>query len=83
MMREKTKCRTCGQGLVPLSASHQETLDYLRKNGDSTAMEIWQARKEKNIAITAINNRLEKLRELKLVDRKKKGKAWVYTALPF
>ncbi len=88
MATETMSCPRCkGRGTVPLDPSLQETLDWLRANGDSTAQQIWQQWQElgrnKEIGVTAVNNRLKKLHDLKWISRRKVNKEWVYINLPF
>ena len=70
-------CRCHGRGWVPLSSPLQSTLDQLRA-GPKLAMEL-RARGE---GPSAANNRLEDLRALGLVERKKVGRHWRYAVRP-
>lgn len=56
----------------------RSTLAFFAKRGaERTAAEIAE-RNEDQIAVTAINNRLERLRKLGLLDRRRVGHAFVY-----
>ena len=78
------KCPRCdGSGRVVLNGLLATTLALVSFQSEGvTVNEAWRrnltAWPSSNIKITAINNRLEELRRLGLVDRKKEGRAWRY-----
>lgn len=79
-------CPTChGEGRAPLWRTLQETLDLLRARGPLSATqlhEMWQvAHPFDRRRVTAINNRLEELRDLGFVERERAGRGWVYRAV--
>lgn len=74
-------CDHCrGKGQIPLHESLAATLKFVR-NGRRTAEQIHAASGEAGfIAVTAINNRLERLRSYGLVTRHREGKYFHYAA---
>jgi predicted transcriptional regulator len=80
----KIPCNACrGTGRVPLPKELLETLEEVR-NGHRTAIDIWaRSDDRKNINVTAVNRRLERLRSLGLLKRKKgPARAYSYTETP-
>jgi hypothetical protein len=69
------KCR--GTGNVPLPEHLAETLSKI--NGNTTSLEL--AEKIPGMTRGAQSNRLEELRALGIVERKRKGKWWIYTTV--
>lgn len=69
-----TECRKC-RGTGKVRQPHLETLlERLRKRGGGIAADF----ATNGLGITAYNNRLEQLRRLGLVTRKKEGRFWRY-----
>lgn len=76
-MTLRVKCRPCrGTGTVPLADHLAETLEVLETMGQATAPQM-QARFVA-VGVTALNNRLEKLYRLKLAQRRRNGRKWIY-----
>lgn len=70
-------CGRClGLGKVPIPDGLIDALTELR-GGPRTVADVW-ARISPTTARTAVNNRLEDLRRLGLVTRRRVGKVWVY-----
>lgn len=78
---DKMTCPRCrGAGTVELSPHLMVLLLWLRVNGRATVAQAHRALRLPS-GVTAMNNRMEALRELGLVTRPTKdGKAWVYEA---
>lgn len=78
-----SRCRGRGLLLLRETAPHlADTLDWLRANGPATAKQAHRALAMPGTS-TAMNNRLEALRELGLVSRPRKVcKEWLYGAVP-
>jgi hypothetical protein len=81
----RVQCPKCqGAGMVNFRAEfprHADALDYLREAGGCTANELWQSAATGHYAtrtITAMNNRLEDLREWGMVYRWREGRGWIY-----
>lgn len=73
----KVTCKTCkGTGQMALSEVLQNTLEELQATPGRTAPEI--INRFPGVGVTALNNRLEDLRALGLVERKRHGKRWRY-----
>lgn len=65
---------------MDLSDSLLRVLKLVKKHKEITAPAIHlQLVKSEDVVVTAINNRLEYLRSLGFVDRRKNGKQWIYT----
>lgn len=79
-------CPTCrGEGTAPLWETLQQSLDLLRQHGPLTATQLhklWQREHPyPRRGVTAINNRLEELRELGFVEREQARRGWIYRAV--
>lgn len=73
------RCRACdGTGHVSLPAEMLNTMALLRR-GPITAPELRQYMPEGSRSATAANNRLEVLRQLGFVERRKEARRWVYS----
>lgn len=82
MKQVLTTCRKCdGTGQVPLDPSLEAALSALSKFPNSTSPHLHAKMFSGGTAlsINAINNRLEKLRSMNLVGRRKSGIAWEYS----
>ncbi len=80
-MRPKTQCPTCkGSGEIFISDALSATLDAVKTNGDSSAPDLFRAFEWDGIKVCALNNRLEDLRKIGILDRKRThgGKGWTY-----
>lgn len=77
-IRPHVCCPKCnGDGKIPMPDELWEVLNVLRWHGpkcaEQVALEVdWFGHQ------TAINNRLEALRDMGLVKREKKGRMWMY-----
>ncbi|RYX83939.1 hypothetical protein EON83_12435 [bacterium] len=83
-MSDRICCPLCRCAEVLLSKAYPEqaeVLALLREHGPMTASEI-RAKVDKSIGVTAINNRLERLRAFELVARTRYGNGWKYIAKP-
>lgn len=76
------KCSSCkGKGRTRLSRVLNETLQVLRDSDKPMkASEVLEILGAADVHPTAINNRLEDLRDFGLVSRKKEGNAFYYSA---
>lgn len=75
-------CSACnGHGKTPLSPPLLEALMIIRKHGPITVPEIYTAIGNHEIVSTAINKRVAKLLQLKLVSRKLQFGATFYSAV--
>lgn len=76
----KIICPQCdGSGMVRLSELLMDTLYVVRQRPGCDAKEVKLCLDTTNdFHVTAFNNRLETLKELGLLTRKKCGKAWKY-----
>ena len=74
-------CPTCnGKGITEMPEGLIQALRILRTLGGQAAVsEVWSDSACDRVGITAINNRLESLRELGFVQRERVGKGWVYS----
>ena len=69
------KCRRChGSGAEPISKQLLVTLTALKRRGEASAGQL----ANNGVGPTAIINRLEDLRQLGFVDRRKIGRTWKY-----
>lgn len=76
-MIDRVKCPKCkGTGMSPMDAMIQATMRALRRSPGRTASDLLP--QFPGVGVTAINNRLEKLRALGLVRRERRGHAWAY-----
>lgn len=72
-------CNKCqGTGRHALSDCLWETLQAVRRAKFATAIDLLRAMKWQG-AVTALNNRLEDLRELGLLKRERRGKFYFYS----
>lgn len=79
MKRPSITCRCCnGKGIEPLPQGLWDTLRLLKKRGPSTAGNLLPTLRSDGIQASAVNNRLEALRKLDYVERKKRSREWVY-----
>lgn len=80
-MSDPITCPCCGgEGSVDLAAYSWKlaaTLSLLRENGPQSATTLGQLT---GAEVTAMNMRLERLRELGLATRRKRGREWLYEA---
>jgi translation initiation factor 2 beta subunit (eIF-2beta)/eIF-5 len=75
------KCsRCCGQGKIPMPMHLVETLLVVKENNGGVAETI-RFLLNKNFTTNAVNNRLEKLRALGFVTRRRQGKFYRYQAV--
>ncbi len=75
------ECPTCKTpAKVPLGDELQATLDRIKPKMAFTAAQLHEKSKD-CVSVNAMNNRLEKLRELSLLTRTRRGRNWLY-ALP-
>jgi len=83
-MKKRTQeipCNTCkGKGTVGLDGPLASTLALFKRGRRLTAAEI--QKNESDVNITAINNRLERLRGYGFLDRQKKGRHQLYFLPP-
>lgn len=80
-MRSNTTCPKCkGTGEIPLSDVLQATLGAVSIHGPITAPELYQYDDWNGVGISALNNRLEDLRKLGILDRKRsyRNKGFTY-----
>lgn len=71
------KCKRCGgSGREPVPLALSEILRELRVTHGASAPELLD--RFPDVSVTALNNRLERLRQHGLVARKKNGRAWRY-----
>lgn len=82
---ECVQCPRCeGGGKLTLRAFSEElaeTLELLRKSGELTAVDLHEmVGKQQQTQPTAMNARLEHLRALGFVSRRKSGRCWLYRA---
>lgn len=75
-------CAACqGSGKVVLSAPLFSALTFVRRVGRITPAELHRRLRPTEVNPTAMNARLEALRELGLVDRERvDGRSWAYFA---
>jgi hypothetical protein len=81
MKQTLIKCGKCdGNGKVALDPALAETLTALISNPESTAPQLREMMfsGKPYPSVNAVNNRLEKLRKLGMIDRRKLGIAWEY-----
>jgi hypothetical protein len=80
------KCEKCnGSGKVPLDPALEETFKLFTRVHQHGGV-FWTVQEafnslffpNSNFTVTAINNRLEKLRKLGLIERRRNGRAWEY-----
>ncbi len=78
-MTIEVTCSKCkGTGKRRLSRHLMETLNHVSIVGEATAEDI-AARLPDDIGTTAVNNRLEDLREMGLLKRRRDKRFWVYS----
>ena len=82
-MKEKIPsicCPTCGgRGTTKLEGTLLKTFLEVRRFHSLSAVELHSLPTSEHVSITAINNRLEDLRQLGLLDRIRNGRRWVYS----
>lgn len=72
-------CPTCQtEGYIALSDGLEFTLNEVVSTPWVSASELLD--RHTGISVTAINNRLEHLRELGFLIRQRRGKSWIYRA---
>lgn len=72
----RVKCPKCGTpAAVPLSPKLAAVLEQVPKNGYVDAPGVAEALRIKS---TAVNMRLEKLRGMRLLRRRREGLGWLY-----
>lgn len=77
-MKPEIKCPECkGSGRIRLPIFLMQTLYMIPKGGSVTATEL--AKTHRDVAATAFNNRLERLRLLGFATRERDGKFWRYS----
>lgn len=82
LTRPMVECECCcGSGKAPLSETLWSTLRVVVGLGKATAAQIAGLSPDR-VAHTAMNNRLEHLRDLGLVERQKSGREWLYYSVP-
>lgn len=64
-----------------LEPTLRETLGGVLRAGEATAPELHEAYPEQRVTVTAWNNRLTELCGLRLLDRRRQGRAWVYRSV--
>lgn len=83
-MKDAITCPTCeGRGEVELARIYPRqaaTLALIRERGEMTSTELWEAVSGKpgTLTITAMNNRMDKLRRVGFLAREKRGREYVY-----
>lgn len=78
-MQHKMPCPRCeGAGEIPLSDALEDTLASLKEYGPMTAPNLRPLAKGSTLTNTAVNNRLEDLRNLGFVERKRSRRGWTY-----
>lgn len=82
--RTFTTCPECnGKGTVLLKDGQLLILAILRRRKrPMTAQDILVAGEIGDVGVTAMNNRLERLRDLDFVVRERRGRAWAYSMAP-
>lgn len=79
----RIQCPRCkGDGHVELDGELLITFNLVKKLLDATALKVHGVVSKNNrVGVSAINNRLEDLRTLGLVSRRRNGRQWIYTAV--
>jgi hypothetical protein len=70
------KCR--GAGSIDLAEPLLRVLRFVRQHRQATAQDVFEMLGREVTHPTAANNRLEDLRKLQLLDRRRRGRNWVY-----
>jgi hypothetical protein len=83
MKRPSIPCRKCnGTGQIELTGPLAEAFALFRGRQQKDAEAVKAELGLSEITVSAINNRLEDLRRLGLLDRKKKGRVFMYFLRP-
>jgi len=78
VLTPEVACSKCaGRGHVPLSPELDEVFRLLIRKGSMSAGQLARHVKAE-VGITALNQRLERLRSLKLLNRFRRGHEWIY-----
>lgn len=79
MAYRKIKCAACnGTGKQRLPEALERTIRLFKPKKRITASEAHELLAEHQITVAAVNNRLEDLRKLGLLNRKRDGKSYLY-----